>query len=181
MAKKSMNLKYKSPKRERKNKDEEKEKEAYIKNTIKSVCGVIIFFGCAYLIVLGMEKLGIFEACDTAPDKEYAQVSYEFISTGMVFNRPEKTYYVVFDDYTDSFVQNVYIDTLLQNPKEYRLYKVDLSKDGNGKVRSEESNPNPSDPTELKINGLTLIKITNGKVAQYLEGEEAIEGFFIKQ
>ena len=99
MAKKNMNLKYKSPKRERKNKDEEKERENYIKNTIKSICGVIIFFGCAYLIVLGMEKLGIFEAGYTAPDKEDAQVNYEYISTGMVFNRPEKTYYVIFDDY----------------------------------------------------------------------------------
>ena len=178
--KKSMNLKYKSPKRERKNKDEEKEKENYIKNTIKSVCGVIIFFGCAYLIVLGMEKLGVFEAGYTAPNKEDAQVSYEYISPGMVFNRPEKTYYVMFDDYTNNFTYDVFIDGLLANEKDYRVYKVDMSKDGNGKYYSEESNPNPTNPNELKINGKTLIKITNGKVAQYLEGSEAIEGLLNK-
>ena len=178
MAKKSMNLKYKSPKRERKNRDVEEEKENYIKSTIKSICGVIIFFGCAYLIVLGMEKLGVFEAGYTAPDKEEAQVSYEYISTGMVFNRPEKTYYVIFDDYTDSFTYDIYVEGLLKDQKDYRVYKVDMSKDGNGKVKSEESNPNPTNSNELKIKGVTLIKITNGKVAKYLEGNEAIEGYF---
>ena len=180
MAKKSMNLKYKSPKRERKNKDEEKERENYIKSTIKSICGVIIFVGCAYLLVLGMEKLGVFEAGYTAPEKENAQVSYEYISVGMVFNRPEKTYYVMFDDYTDDFSYDVYVNGLLTVQKDYRVYKVDMSKDGNSKYQSEESNPKANDPTELKINGRTLIKITNGKVAQYLEGSDAIEGLFVK-
>ena len=173
-----MNLKYKSPKRERKNKDEEQQKENEIKNTVKLICGVIIFIGLAYLLVLGMEKLGIFEAGYTAPEKEPAEVGYVYITGGMVFNRPEKTYYVLFDDFTNTFTYDIYVDGLLQDQKDYRVYKVDMGKDGNGQYKSEESNQNPTNPSELKIKGVTLIKITNGKVAKSLEVNEAIEAFF---
>ena len=52
---------------------------------------------------------------------------------GTVFNRPEKEYLVVFDDYSKNL--NPYINTLAEKNK-LRAYKVDMSKPENAKYRT---------------------------------------------
>ena len=175
MAKKGMNLRYKSRKRERNKYDPVMSTDDTLKSGIKVFIGVALFLGLMYLCVFGMEKLGTFQAGYTAPSKENV-IDYEYINVGTVFNRTEKTYYVMFDDYSSKVSYDMYIDNLLSK-SETPYYKVDMSKNVNSKYASNTSNKKATNASELKINGKTLIKISNGKIKDYIEGTENIEKY----
>ena len=85
MAKKSMNIKYKSKKRVRNKYDPTMNKEDTLKSGSRVLIGVIVFLGVMYLCVLGMEKLGVFQVGYTAPQKE-TKIDYEYINIGTIFN-----------------------------------------------------------------------------------------------
>lgn len=175
MAKKGMNIKYKTKKRERNKYDPTMTKEDTFKSGSRVLIGVIVFLGVMYLCVLGMEKLGVFQAGYTAPQKE-TKIDYEYINIGTIFNRSEGTYYVMFDDYSSSISYDMYINTLLDE-SEKTVYKVDMSKKENSKYASSESNKKASSVNDLRINGKTLIKVSNGKIKDYIEGSDNIEAY----
>jgi len=154
-------------------------KEAENKTEIKSfliilfiVIGFILIF---FLIILGLSALGVFEEGYTKPTTENSEISYDEILIGNVFNKPENSYYVLFDTFLDE-TNNVYINYLITS-KEYdnKIYKVDMSNPNNKKYLSNESNKKATKVSDLKINGITLIKITNKKITQYLTGSNEIE------
>ncbi len=176
MAKKGMNIKYKSRKRERNKYNPTMNTNDTLKSSLFVLVGVVVFLGVMYLCVFGMEKLGVFEAGYTAPVKE-TMIDYDYINVGTVFTRSEKTYYVMFDDYSSSISYDMYIDTLLGKKEKERIYKVDMSKKENSRFASNKSNKKAENANELKINGITLIKITNGKIKDYIEGSANIESY----
>lgn len=174
MAKNNMGIKYKRPKRERNRVDYTIETNDGFKKFFIILASVLAFIGILYLGVLGLEKLGVFEEGYTKPNKGTTEISTEYIMIGTVFNRSEKEYLVLFDDYSKNL--NPYINTLATNNK-LRVYKVDMSKPENAKYKSEEENKNPKKDSDLKINGLTLIKVSNGKVNKYITGVDSIEEY----
>ena len=175
MAKNKMQLRYKREKRERNKNKEEVTTKSQINSFLKNLVSILIFVGVIYLGVFGLEKLGVFEEGYTKPTKEDTKISYEYILIGTVFNRPEKEYYVIFDDYEKDLYSH--ISSLVSN-KKLPVYKVDMSKGENASFKSEESNPNAKSVDELKINGLTVIKVKNGKIDKYYTGLENIEANF---
>ena len=94
---------------------------------------------------------------------------------GNVFNRDEKNYLVLFDNYKNYKV-NSYINSLIKNSDE-TVYKVDMSLSENASHISDESNKNATSSEELRINDVTLIKISKGKIVKYLTGSEEIESY----
>ena len=174
MAKNNMNIKYKRPKRERNKVDYTMTETDGFKKFFIILGSVLVFIGVLYLGVLGLEKLGVFEEGYTKPSTGATEISDEYIMIGTVFNRPEKEYLVLFDDYSKNL--NPYINTLAEN-NDLRAYKVDMSKPENSKYNSEEENNNPKKDSDLKINDLTLIKISNGKVSKYIVGADKIEEY----
>lgn len=174
MAKKSMQVRYKKQKRERNKIKYELDEKNGFKSFGISLISVLAFIGILYLGVLGMEKLGVFQSGYTKPTKEATEISDEYIVIGTVFNRPEKEYLVLFDDYDENIYP--YINTLAENNK-LRTYKVDMSKGENAKYKSDDANANAKKDNELKINDVTLIKVKNGKVSKYIVGEDNIEEF----
>ena len=179
MAKNNMKLKYKTQKRERNKTKEITPKEEAI-NVLKTVIGICVFLGVAYLCILGMEKLGLFEKGYTAPEAKEAVIDTDYISIGSVFNRKDVSYYVVFDNYSDEYKKNSYIEGLLKSKENMKVYKVDMGANENKKFVSEEENKSAKNASELKIKGITLIKITRGKIEKYLSGSEEIEEFLSK-
>ncbi len=175
MAKKGRNIKYKSRKRERNKYDPTITKDDAFKNGSKIFLSVLIFLGVMYLGVIGMEKLGVFQARYTAPSKEN-KIDYDYINVGTVFNRSEKSYFVMFDDYSTNISYDLYIDSLLSDSKT-TVYKVDMSKKENSSVSSNSGNKKATNANELKINGRTLIKISNGRIKDYIEGSNNIEAY----
>ena len=175
MAKKKMNIRYKSRKRERNKFDPTMSKEDTFKSGFRVFLGVVVFLGLMYAGVYGMEKLGVFQAGYSAPSTDDS-IDYEYINVGTVFNRSDTTYLVMFDDYSSNISYDLYIDTLLGESKT-PVYKVDMSKKENSKYASEVGNKKATRSDELKINGKTLIKISNGKIKDYIEGSDNIEAY----
>ena len=130
MSKNNMGIKYKRPKRERNKTNHSMNEADGFKNFFIVLASVLVFIGIVYLGVLGLEKLGVFEAGYTKPSKEATEISTEYIMIGTVFNRPEKDYIVIFDDYSKNI--NPYVNSLAENYK-LRAYKVDMSKSENSK------------------------------------------------
>lgn len=177
MAKNNMKLKYKPAKRDKNKKNYEVNKQEELNSAIKTTIIVLVSVGILYLCVIGMEKLGLFEKGYTKPEKEEVVIDYEFIDIGTVFNRSDKNYYVLFDNYESDFTKDPYINMLLDNQEDHRVYKVDMSLKSNEKYLSEEENPNAQSVKDLKINGITLIKVSNGKNVKYVSGSENIEEY----
>lgn len=174
MAKNNMGIKYKRPKRERNKVNYSMNETDGFKKFFIVLASVLAFIGLVYLGVLGLEKLGVFEAGYTKPSKEATEISTEYIMIGTVFNRPEKDYIVIFDDYSKN--RNPYVNSLAENNK-LRAYKVDMSKPENAKYASDTSNANVKKDSELKINDVTMIRITKGKVSKYITGADKIEEY----
>ncbi|MDY6071941.1 MAG: hypothetical protein SPI44_03605 [Bacilli bacterium] len=174
MSKNNMGIKYKRPKRERNKTNHSMNEVDGFKNFLIVLASVLVFIGIVYLGVLGLEKLGVFEAGYTKPSKEATEISTEYIMIGTVFNRPEKDYIVIFDDYSKNI--NPYVNSLAENYK-LRAYKVDMSKSENSKYKSDKENTNVKKDSDLKINDVTMIRITNGKVSKYIVGADKIEEY----
>lgn len=174
MSKNNMGIKYKRPKRERNKVNYSMNEADGFKNFFIVLVSVLVFIGFIYLGVLGLEKLGVFEAGYTKPSKEATEISTEYIMIGTVFNRPEKDYIVIFDDYSKNI--NPYVNSLAENYK-LRAYKVDMSKSENSKYKSDKENTNVKKDSDLKINDVTMIRITNGKVSKYIVGADKIEEY----
>ena len=180
MAKKSMNMKVKSVKRERnKNKVEVKE-EATFKSFMYTSVGVLAFIGVTYLGILGMEKLGVFDPGYIPPTKGEVEIDKTFINIGTVFNRDTETYYVLFDDYKNNYTKDTYINYLVDSQKDIKVYKVDMNLESNKKYLSEEVNEKAQTVNDLKINDITLMKVSKGKNVKYIIGSENIEEFLKK-
>lgn len=179
MAKKGMNIRYKSRKRERNKYKPELDNNNPVKNFLMTLLSVLLFLGLFGLMILGMKKLGVFERGYTKPEKEETKISYEYIPIGTVFNRTEKEYYVIFDDYSKSYTKDAYIDTRINNSDD-TVYKVDMSISENAKYKGETPNKKATKVSELSINDVTLIKIVNGKISTYLAGTKEIEDYLNK-
>ena len=139
---------------------------------------VLIVFGATIL----MNKLGVFDEGYTKPERGEIIISYEDATVGTIFNRPDAEYYVVFDDFTEN--PNQYLTSILfrySNEEEtLPIYKVDISNGFNIKYAGEQGNPSAQKVEDIKINGVTLIKIVNGKNVKYIEGTTNIENELLK-
>ena len=139
---------------------------------------VLIVFGATIL----MNKLGVFDEGYTKPERGEIIISYEDATVGTIFNRPNAEYYVIFDDFTEN--PNQYLTSILfrcSNEEEtLPIYKVDMSNGFNTKYAGEQGNPSAQKVEDIKINGVTLIKIVNGKNVKYIEGTTNIENELLK-
>ena len=139
---------------------------------------VLIVFGATIL----MNKLGVFDEGYTKPERGEIIISYEDATVGTILNRPDAEYYVIFDDFTEN--PNQYLTSILfrySNEEEtLPIYKVDISNGFNTKYAGEQGNPSAQKVEDIKINGVTLIKIVNGKNVKYIEGTTNIENELLK-
>ena len=139
---------------------------------------VLIVFGATIL----MNKLGVFDEGYTKPERGEIIISYEDATVGTIFNRPDAEYYVIFDDFTEN--PNQHLTSILfrySNEEEtLPIYKVDMSNGFNIKYAGEQGNPSAQKVEDIKINGVTLIKIVNGKNVKYIEGTTNIENELLK-
>ena len=177
MAKNKMKLKIKPQKRVR-NKSVELSDSDKFKSVLYTLIGVLVFIGVVYGLILLMEKGGLFEEGYTKPASEATEISSEYISIGTVFTRNMNEYYVLFDDFSglksDSYV------SYLASKSNLKVYKVDMIKPENKSFSSETSNPKAKRSNELKINGITLVRVKNGKIVNYIETSSKIEEYLSK-
>lgn len=146
---------------------EKSKKEYPVKNKIiyfaKIVACIIILATLAFLITSisnGTYKMAIKE-------KDYSN-----ILAGQTFNKSDSLYYVVFyynDDESDitEAIKNV------TSP----IYHVNLSLESNKGIISTVSTPDSNSASELKIKDITVIKISDGKNVEFIEGKEEVVAY----
>ena len=166
--------------RRTKGKNEAIKEEQQIKNLILTIFIIALIFGLMYLFTATILKKGLLSKGYTKPVVETPVIDYETATIGTVFDKEEKEYYVVFDEFSEN--PNVYLSTLLDiyNDKDNHLnvYKVDMSYGINDSYKSTKSNKKVSKSEDLRINGVTLIKIKKGKNVLYLDDLEKIADEF---
>ncbi len=150
--------------------------EMDIKGLIIIVCVLVVIAVVAYLLTVGAQKLGWFDEGYYKPEVPEAVISYDNINAGTIFNRKDKEYYVLIADFSDK--ESVYVNSLGSLYKEKEdslpLYFVDTGDNINSSIVGSESK-NAQDIKGLKVNGHTLIKISNGKNVKFVTGDENIK------
>lgn len=138
---------------------------------------VLVVLTLLYFLTSYLSKNGNFsQDYEVTPTPE-AVMTYENATVGTALNRPDKEYYVVFEDFGDE--NKTYISSLINtyNNKEEHLpvYKVDMTLDVNKKYKSEDSNTNATNVKDLKIKTPTLIYVKNKTIEKYIEGNKQIK------
>lgn len=106
-------------------------------------------------------------------------IDYDLATVGTIFNRPYSEYYVMVYDGTDD--DAMYYSALITKYKKkenaLKIYYCDLNNELNKeyKSQSELGNKNAVGVSDLAFGKVTLIKITNGSITNYIEDIEKIK------
>ena len=108
---------------------------------------------------------------------EEPKISYVDTIIGDMFDKPFDEYYVFAFSVRDARAQRFFnIMTNYEKKEDSKwVYFADLNLVFNQFAVSEESNPKPTHPTEVRINEVGLFHIRDGKVVNFFEKIEDIE------
>ena len=154
--------------------------DSSIKNKIFIVIGILVFLLAFYLLTLYITNKNNPKKDDT-DTKEKITFSYDEILLGRSLSMSDGEYLVICYDKSNEEINSTY-STLVSNYKykseHLKIYTVDMSSSFNKKfITDGESNKNPESVDAFAINGPTLFKVTESRVSEYVEGEEAISSF----
>ena len=143
----------------------------------------LLKFGIVLLIVVGL-ILGVFLLSKALIKPEAKELEYQAgsVSTttaivGTMFNQKEEEYYVLAYDYNSDLASSYSnaASTYSIGEKKLKVYFLDLNNAFNNQYYvKENSNPKATSIKDLKMKDGTLIRIKNGKIAEYIEGYEKI-------
>ena len=140
------------------------------KSAIMTIVIVFVVIGLFYLFAVYITN---------KPQKIYIPeeaISYEQITAGSTFNMSDEEYVVLFY----SRENNTDITSRISNykaSKKIGVYYVDLDDGINKSVVSDKSNKEATKASELKITNPTIIKIKNGKIVDYVEGQNNVVNY----
>lgn len=102
----------------------------------------------------------------------------DYLLASEAFRQKEEKYYVYFYDFSDvdSSIENAISSKL----SDYRVYRVDIKSGFNNMYIDSTSNPKVSSKDDLKVSGVTLLVVDNGKNVGYVEGSSEIVTFINK-
>lgn len=143
---------------------------------ISKLIKLIIVVSLIVLIFYGLTVLVNQEKEVENPDTP-ASIQYDEILIGNVLKQPNEEYYVmIYDDEDyDTSLYSTYLDLYKQKDEAIRIYTSQLNNPLNQNFKAEKSNLDISDISDLKVQSSTLLKINNGKIEEFYEGEELVE------
>lgn len=148
-----------------------------ISKLVKVLVTVLAFFGLFYLLTIYLTTKDGSNKYKKIVDA--AVVQYSEILVGTSFSKSGE-YIVVYYDKSDEDINSIYtplISSYKEKDEHLSIYNVDMSNSFNKSFSYLVSNSNPSNISDLKIAGPTLIKFTDGKVDEYIEGKEDITNY----
>lgn len=174
-----------SNKKSNASKKEAKKIETVVSNDNDKISNVLLVSACILLIFSIFYGVTVFMTRDSrkTDDKKETTISYYNILLGSSFDKKsDEDYYVIYYDMSDSEIYSTYSQMVgkYRSSGELSLYDVDMSSEFNNSYVSDTSNREATNASELKINGPTLIKFSNGKIAEYYEGDTEISGVLSK-
>ena len=139
------------------------------------VIALIGVFAVIYGLTVGAHKLGWFDTRYTKGEVEEAEINYDKINAGTMFNREEENYYVLIGDFSEN---QMYISEIVSEYKEKegskKVYLVDISEGMNSYLKGDESLLTSSYPSMIKVTDLTLIEVRNNNNVLNVEGLDNI-------
>ena len=143
---------------------------------ISKLIKLIIVVSLIVLIFYGLTVLVNQEKEVENPDTP-ASIQYDEILIGNVLKQPNEEYYVmIYDDEDyDTSLYSTYLDLYKQKDEAIRIYTSQLNNPLNQNFKAEKSNLDISDISDLKVQSSTLLKINDGKIEEFYEGEELVE------
>lgn len=146
--------------------------ESSLGDKLYIIGAVLLFIFAFYLLTLYITN----KNNDSKEEKEESIIQSEKIIVGESLNRSDKEYIVLFYYGSNEDMDSVF--TEYKGKSLLPIYKVDMDDGFNRKyISSEGSNTSPSKASEFKIVGSTLIKVSDGKVVDYIEGEDSIRNY----
>lgn len=150
----------------------EEESEMGMRTLIITFAVMIVLSLGAYYLTEGMIEKKKSEGENTT----IAEIDYNQILLGNIFDIKDKEYYVMVYDYEDKQIE--FFDEIKQNyinTPQTKLYTSNLKEALNKTYISDISNPKAKTLNELKISQDTLIFIKDGKINKFLEGPNKIK------
>ena len=149
-------------------------------NVIGRFVGTI--FGVLIVLIIGYLLVGIFftKTIKFGKDKEETNVTIDksTILLGNLFNQKESEYIVIVYDINnkdDKSLEN-WISYYKSKNSDMAIYKVDSKNKMNAKYIGDKENESaPISLEDLKVKAPTLIKIKDGNIAEYYEGETSVK------
>lgn len=143
---------------------------------ISKLIKLIIVVSLIVLIFYGLTVLVNQEKEVENPDTP-ASIQYDEILIGNVLKQPNEEYYVmIYDDEDyDTSLYSTYLDLYKQKDEAIRIYTSQLNNPLNQNFKAEKSNLDISDISDLKVQSSTLLKINDGKIEEFYEGEKLVE------
>lgn len=151
-----------------------------IKNIVVVSVVVLIFLGLFYLLTIAL--LGKAPKVNTSSSKNNTtEIQNEEILLGSSFDITSGKYMVLyydFDDKDDASDLTSLVSSYRSKEDALKLYTVDLSNALNKSFLSEDdSNPNATKASELKLKSPTLIIFEDGKILEYIENFESVNDY----
>lgn len=149
------------------------EEQQEIKRLIIIVLVLFIVVGAVYFITDHFIEKGSNET--TIP----GEINYDVASIGTLLNRPYNEYYAVL--YNKEDVNSSYYSSIIStynennsNEEDYiKIYYIDLGKKINSDYYNINndfvSNPKAKSISELDLGNITLLRIKNGQIIEYIE------------
>ena len=168
----------------RKNKEKKQEKVTTIETNdydqisslIRIVIILAIIFTGSYIFigVFVTKEIDFSKMFTNVDSKEEVTINYSEILGSEIFTQKPKEYYVIAYDFEKpevDVINYVLKETLIITP----YYYVNTNSVFNKKVvSSDTSNKYAQNYSELKINGATLIRLTENRNVEYIEGKDNI-------
>ncbi len=145
--------------------------EAY--KVIKYLIIVAVIFGAVYLLTVYITKHG--SDSDFKKTVGEATIQHDKILAGSTFEQADKEYYVLFYNTTKDYTYTEVLSTYKEKESHTPIYYVDTKEGLNSKYVGEEENTNPKDSSEIKVKGITLMKIKDKEVTEYITNEDEIK------
>jgi len=147
------------------------------------VIAVLLVTYCIACLMTGEIKLGK----EQEKEKAAVEIQYDEILAGQTFNRDNSDYYVFYFDFTSNYASAyaTYRESYIMGLESLPMYLVDLSKGFNQNivVTDDETTykEKPEKLEDLKVKGTTILKVSNKKVVERIEGKDKISDFFDKK
>lgn len=160
--------------KEKKSKVKSSQPDDYFKFVTTLAVLLIIFVLAYFLIGLFYTKEINFNNNDE--EQEEVTVDNSTIMIGQLLDQSDEEYYVIIYDLSDKVLSiSSWLSVYSNSDSALKVYTVDSSKKFNSNyIVNEGSNKQATGLSDLKVISPTLIKVTNGSISEYIEGEEEI-------
>lgn len=141
---------------------------------LKIVIIIVVAFALFYLITYFVTKNNKTYSWENSSNTSVIQ--YDEIMFGTLLKQNSNEYYVLAmsNSNENKDIYNTYISMYKDKESALKFYTIDLDSDFNKSYISEKSNFNISKISDLKVKGVTLLKVKNKVIVEYVEGNDKV-------